>query len=207
MRCSCKRLFAEGYKRVEKLEHRMYHPFKGKLLTHLSGDILEIGPGVGNNLQYLSKDSKWIGVEPNPAMHPYIEEKLASFGLNGTLYLHPAENLQEIPDRSQDYVISTLVLCSVNHLQEALSEIFRVLKVGGRFLFLEHVADEENILRSAIQKSITPAWKIIGDGCHLDRTTGSYIQKMPFSDTHIEKRSIGSRLSPARPHIMGWAQK
>lgn len=202
-----KRLFAKGYKRAENLEHRIYHPYKEKLLTPLSGNILEIGPGVGNNLQYFSKGSKWIGVEPNLAMHPYLQDSLTSLALNGSLYPHHAEELKEIPNHSQDYVISTLVLCSVNNLQKALSEIFRVLKWGGKLLFLEHVADEENLLRAAVQTGVKPVWKIIGDGCHPDRRTGSYIQRMPFSDTHIENLSIGSRISPVRPHIMGWAQK
>ena len=204
---SCKQLFAKGYKRAENLEHRIYHSHKEKLLTHLSGNVLEIGPGVGNNLQYLPQNSKWIGVEPNLAMHPYIQEKLSTLKLNGTLYPYPAEDLKGIPDHSQDYVISTLVLCSVNSLQQALSEVFRVLKVGGKFLFLEHVADEDNMLRYLIQKGIKPVWKIMVDGCHPDRKTASQIQQIAFSDTHIEKLSIGSKVSPFRPHIMGWAEK
>lgn len=105
------------------------------LFADLQGSVLEIGPGTGPNLSYYSSDIHWVGVEPNPFMYPYLKQEAERLGLDIDIQSGTAEQL-EVDDNSMDAVISTLVLCSVGDLAGTLREVLRVLKPGGRFLFL-----------------------------------------------------------------------
>ena len=78
-----------------------------------------------------------------------------------------AESLDDFEDESIDTVISTHVLCSVDELDDALDEIYRVLKPGGRFVFLEHVATDDDSWTTSIQRNIRPVWRVFGDGCEF----------------------------------------
>jgi len=112
---------------------------KAALFANLEGTVLEIGPGTGANLSYYPQDIHWIGVEPNPFMHDYLREQAQTLGLTLDLRQGTAEDLG-LADESVDAVVSTLVLCSVPEQARTLQEIRRVLRPGGRFLFVEHVA-------------------------------------------------------------------
>jgi len=108
-------------------------------LTGVPNYVLEIGPGAGPNLAYFSPHIRWVGIEPNPFMHPYLRRQAER--LNRTVEIRDA-SAERVPlqDNSVDAVVSTLVLCSVKDVSGALQEILRVLRPGGRFVFIEHVA-------------------------------------------------------------------
>ena len=112
---------------------------KKALFVELGGDVLAIGPGVGANLEYYPPGARWRGIEPNRHAHPYLAREAARLGLSAEVREGVAERL-EADDESLDAVVSTLVLCSVEDLGESLREIRRVLKPGGKFVFIEHVA-------------------------------------------------------------------
>ena len=183
---------------------RMVAERKRALFAGLRGDILEIGPGAGPNLGYYPKDCRWIGVEPNPFMHRYLREAAARASLRVEIRTLAAEGLPA-NDQSVDVVVSTLVLCSVREPVTVLREINRVLKPGGRFVFLEHVAAPEGTRLRAVQRFIAPLWKRVADGCHPDRETGPEIERAGFATVHYD--SFRLPLGPVSTQIAGFAVK
>jgi SAM-dependent methyltransferase len=177
---------------------------KRKLFDGLRGDIMEIGPGAGPNLGYYPKDCRWVGVEPNPFMHPYLRQAAARAGLPIDIRNIEAERLPA-SDSSIDTVVSTLVLCSVRDPEQVLREIHRILKPGGRLLFLEHVAAPEGTLLRRVQRFIRPIWKRLADGCHPDRETGAAIERAGFSVVEMEHFRLP--LGPVGTQISGYAVK
>jgi SAM-dependent methyltransferase len=181
---------------------RMVADRKRALFADLRGTILEVGPGAGPNLRYYPKDCRWIGVEPNPFMHPYLRSAAARAGLAIEIRTVAAEGLPA-KDRSVDAVVSTLVLCSVGDPARVIQEIRRVLRPGGRFVFLEHVAAPQGTRLRKVQQFVRPLWKRIADGCHPDRETGPLIEKAGFAQVRYD--SFRLPLGPAGTQIAGWA--
>lgn len=183
---------------------RMVAERKRGLFGGLRGDVLEIGPGAGPNLGYYPQDCRWIGVEPNPFMHPYLRQAAERVGLAIEIRTIVAEKLPA-EDQSMDAVVSTLVLCSVRDPAIVLREILRVLKPGGRFVFLEHVAAPDGTRLRKVQRIIRPVWKRLADGCHPDRETGPAIERAGFARVSYEQFRLP--LGPVSTQIAGWAIK
>ncbi|MGF1512540.1 MAG: class I SAM-dependent methyltransferase [Elainellaceae cyanobacterium] len=152
---------------------------KQGLFADLQGTVLEIGPGAGANFDYYPASVDWIGVEPNPYMHDYLRQRADEANLQIRIQPGRAERL-DAEDSSVDAVVSTLVLCSVENLTGTLQEILRVLKPGGTFYFVEHVAAPPQTGLRRVQGWLKPAWRVIGDGCCLDRETGPAIEAAGF---------------------------
>ncbi|MEH2419923.1 MAG: class I SAM-dependent methyltransferase [Nostoc sp.] len=177
---------------------------KRSLFANLQGKVLEIGPGTGPNLSYYPKDIHWIGIEPNPHMHSYLQKQAEKLGLNIDLRIGNVEWL-DAEDNSIDTVVSTLVLCSVPNIDYTLQAILRVLKPGGRFLFIEHVAAPQGTFLRQLQSTISPIWKVIGDGCHPDRETSIALENAGFASVNYER--FDTQLPIVSPHIIGVAIK
>lgn len=177
---------------------------KKELFSGIRGITLEIGPGTGPNLKYYSGDVQWIGIEPNPYMHPYLRKEAESRGRAADVRLANAENLP-VEDDSVDFVVSTLVLCSVPDPQAALREVLRVLKLGGRFVFLEHVAAGRGTALRKLQRTLRTPWRWFVDGCHPDRETGRLIQGVGFREVTLDEFRLP--LGIVAPQIAGWAEK
>lgn len=175
---------------------------KRGLLGRLSGVVVEIGPGAGANFPYLRSDVRWIGVEPNPYSRPFLERAAQRAGVPLDLREGRAERLP-LEDASADAVVGTLVLCSVEDLETALHEIRRVLKPGGRYVFIEHVAAPPGTLRRRLQRWARPLWRVIGDGCHPDRDTLHAIRAAGFARVEAEEFLAPAML--VAPHIAGVA--
>ncbi|CDY07346.1 BnaA07g24250D [Brassica napus] len=113
-----------------------------------------------------------------------------------------------LDDNSVDAVISTLVLCSVPDVKQTLQEIKRVLKPGGIFLFIEHVAAEDGTFFRHVQNVLDPLQQVVADGCHLTRNTGLYIAGAGFSGgAEINTAAMYSFPWIIRPHVYGVAYK
>lgn len=211
-----KRWFAWGMAKANGIDPQAialhhYPPYhslgdlKQDLFHNLSGVVLEIGPGAGANFAYLPRSIRWIGVEPNPFMHSYLLEEAARQGHYPVqLYEGSAEHLP-IADNSVDRVISTHVLCSVNNQQQAIQEIRRVLKPGGTFLFIEHVAGDPNSWTRGLQNTITPLWKTVFDNCHPNRETGHILDGCGFEEIQYQHFQLSVPI--VHPHIAGRARK
>ena len=202
-----KRLFAWQMSGANGEQEIAVAQYRRRLFAGLHGTVIEIGPGGGANLAYLAPNPAlhWIGIEPNPYMHPYLKEQAARVGLaRPDLRTGSAERL-DAEDESADAVIGTLVLCSVADQQAALREVLRVLKPGGRFIFIEHVAAPQGSRLRARQNLITPIWQFVGDGCHPNRETWVALQGAGFAQLDIERFNV--RVPIAGPHIAGVAKK
>ena len=176
---------------------------KRSLLANLQGKVLEIGPGAGANLAYYPTDIHWIGVEPNLFMHSYLRQEAQQRGLHQIdLYGGTAESLP-VKTASVDTVVSTHVLCSVDHLEPVLQEVQRVLKPGGHFIFLEHVAAEGGSWTRRIQESITPLWKTLFDNCHPNREIWKALSRAGFASVSYERFQL--QIPIVTPHIVGIA--
>ena len=179
-------------------------PYKRALLGDLSGAILEIGPGTGVNLAYYPQTVRWIGIEPNPILHAHLRAAIAQKNLPADLRFGRAEFL-DVPDASLDAVVSTLVLCTVRDVPATLREILRVLRPGGRFVFIEHVAAPPATFTRRLQRFVKPVWRYFGDGCHPDRETWKSIASAGFSSLHLDHFRVPSPI--VGPHIRGSAVK
>jgi ubiquinone/menaquinone biosynthesis C-methylase UbiE len=156
-----------------------FKEYRSRLLQAAEGCVLEIGIGSGLNLPfYSSAVTHVIGVEPSP--------KLLSMALEaGSAASQPIELLQAsaeaipLENKSVDTVVSTWTLCSIPDVTRALAEIRRVLKVDGRFLFVEHGLSPDPRV-SWWQDRLTPLWKRIAGGCHLNRPIAQHIEETGF---------------------------
>jgi SAM-dependent methyltransferase len=196
------KLFAHGLALGDDAQHRLYGDRKRRLFSGLEGTVVEIGPGTGVNLPYLPDDIEWIGLEPNPHMHPFLREQLAGRPIDGALRTAPAQDTG-LPAASADVVISTLVLCSVPALDATLAELRRILRPGGRLLFIEHVAAPRDTWLYTLQRGIRPVWTRLADGCHPDRDTGAALEGAGFSSVTVDAFETG--LPVVSPHIVGTA--
>ena len=203
-----RRMMARFYDRMMADYERWMEARKRELFSDISGRVIEIGPGTGNNFRHLPVSIDWLGIEPNPYMHAALGRKARAAGIEPRLHTGSAGLLPGADD-SADYVISTLVFCSVPDLPQTLAEIYRVLRPGGRLLFLEHVAAARGTGLRLMQNLIRPAWRIIGDGCCVNRETGAAIRAAGFRSVHMEEFRVPRPPAPAfvSPHIMGHATK
>ncbi|NHK39565.1 MULTISPECIES: class I SAM-dependent methyltransferase [Thermus] len=198
------RFFAALLPALSQGHARVSEPWRRKLLGGLAGTVLEIGPGTGINLAYLPDGVYWLGLEPNPHLHPWLETALRQRGVLGEVLLGQAEEIP-LPQESVDAVVATLVLCSVEDPRRALAEILRVLKPGGRFVFLEHVAAPRGSGLRWAQDLLCPLWAFLGDGCHPNRETLALIREAGFA--RVEAASFALPLPLVAPHVAGVAWK
>ncbi len=189
----------------EGFDRELYGARKRELLGPLRGTVVEIGPGAGVNLAYYDPGVRWIGVEPNVHFHLRLRDKAAALSLDAAVRPGRAERL-DLPAASADAVVSTLVLCSVDDLGAALAEVRRVLKPGGRFVFIEHVAARGPGLRR-VQRLVKPAWGVLADGCRPDRETAHHIEAAGFEAVRLERFDAAMPLPIVKPHIAGTARR
>ncbi|WP_341532074.1 class I SAM-dependent methyltransferase (plasmid) [Nostoc sp. UHCC 0302] len=142
--------------------------YRQELLADVTGEVLEIGFGTGLNLAYYPCSiHKITTVDVNPGMNALANKRISDSGIIVEQLLLSSENLP-MPDNTFDSVVSTWTLCSIANVQQALQEVYRVLKPGGRFFFVEHgLSDKPSV--QVWQHRLTPIQKVIADGCHLNR--------------------------------------
>jgi ubiquinone/menaquinone biosynthesis C-methylase UbiE len=198
------RLGAALYNRVLWFgEKRGMASLRRELLAGARGAVLEIGAGTGLNLPHYPADlDRLVLVEPGERMGDRIDLGSAPAGVPADLVRAPAEYLP-FADASFDTVVSTLVLCTVADPEQAVAEVARVLRPGGRLLFLEHVRADPGWRRSLQQRSARP-WAGFADGCRCDRDTLTTIEAQMRIET-VEHGAWRGMPSIVKPLILGSA--
>lgn len=197
-------LNALGLRLIDAPMERVYGRRKAQLLADLPDTVLEIGPGQGANLRYYRPGTRLIAVEPAPQMHRGLRRAARRQGIELDLHPTAAESL-DLADASVDAVVSTLVLCSVRDPRAVLGEVRRVLRPGGRFVFIEHVAADPGSRLHWVQGWLRRPWAWSFEGCELRRNTGAIIRAAGFESVEEERFRVSSALMPFSPHVAGVA--
>jgi ubiquinone/menaquinone biosynthesis C-methylase UbiE len=170
-----------------------------------SQTVVELGAGVGANLHHLTAGTRLIAVEPSLAMHPGLQRRAADAGIDLTVVAHGAESLP-LADASVDEVICSLTLCTVADPERVVAEVRRILRPGGRFRFVEHVAAPAWSPRRWLQRAIRRPWAWLFEGCMLDRDTAARVRAAGFAQVEIERaRFRRSLFVPVNSTIWGVA--
>lgn len=182
--------------------------WRGELLSDLAGEVLEIGAGTGANLRHYPKAvERVVATEPDRYMIPKLQDRARRDRPQDLEIVEALADRLPFADGSFDAVVSTLVLCSVPDLDRALIEARRVLKPGGRLIYLEHVAAEDRPDRYVWQRRIEPLWRRIAGNCHLTRRTGDAIRRAGFTVDREIKDSMRKSNPVTRATIRGVARK
>jgi ubiquinone/menaquinone biosynthesis C-methylase UbiE len=156
------------------------------LLAGAYGDVLEIGFGTGLNLPYYpERVRKLTAVDPNPGMHRLAQKRIRRRGVEVEQHVLGGERLP-FEDGRFDCAVSTFTLCSVEDVARALREVYRVLKGGGAFLFLEHGLSPEPRVRKW-QRRLDWLQARLANGCHLDRDIKALVAAQPFASVEVKE--------------------
>ena len=198
-----RRLFAALYDTVGKgSEEAGMREERRRLLASAHGETIEIGAGTGLNLaHYPDAVTRLVLAEPDRHMRARLGRRVEELFPGADVIAAAAERLP-FPDASFDTAVVTLVLCSVSDQQVALAEIARVLKPGGRLLFLEHVrSDDPKVARW--QDRIRPICNLVG--CNPNRATLAAIEASPLTIESVRRGEVPKAPRFERPMIVGTA--
>jgi ubiquinone/menaquinone biosynthesis C-methylase UbiE len=161
------------------MQQKQMIPFRRRIGKAATGRVLDVGIGSGPNLPfYGGQIEKVLGVDPSTELLQFAEERAHKASTPVELLRASGEALP-IEDRSIDTAVVTFTLCTVDNAATTLAEIRRVLRPGGRLLFAEHGrAPERGVARW--QDRLTPIWRRIAGGCHLNRKPDDLIRSAGF---------------------------
>jgi SAM-dependent methyltransferase len=155
------------------------------LLAGAYGDVLEVGFGTGLNLPYYpGAVHKLTAVDPNPGMHRLAQKRIKQTRIEVDQHILGGERLP-FEDGRFDCAVSTFTLCSIEDVAQALREVYRVLKPGGKFLFLEHGLSPEPGVQKW-QRRLNWLQVRLANGCHLDRDVKALVAAQPFAPVEVE---------------------
>jgi len=177
-----------------------------ELLAAARGEFLEIGAGTGVNLAlYPDGVDRVVATEPDRHMAARLRRKLDDARVPVEVVEAGAQDLP-FPDASFDTAVVTLVLCTVPDQRAALAEIGRVLRPGGRLLFIEHVRSPERRL-ARWQDRLLPLWKRVAGGCHPNRDTLGILRQSPLTVTEVREGTLPKAAPIVKPMISGIAER
>jgi ubiquinone/menaquinone biosynthesis C-methylase UbiE len=177
---------------------------RARTLADARGRVLEIGAGTGLNLDhYPAAVEELVLAEPVGPMAARLQRRAEATELRATVVRAAAEQLP-FEDGSFDTVVSTLVLCTVDDPESALTEIARVLRPGGSFLFIEHVEAEEPRLARRQHRWHRP-WRAFGSGCNTNRRTLELVSGGPLSVGRVDRALWAGMPAIVSPLVAGRA--
>lgn len=153
------------------------------------GTVVEIGAGAGANIRYLPTGTHLVAIEPNLRMHERLRRRCLRAGIDLTIVAGGAEAIP-LDDGAVDEVICSLVLCTVSDTDKVFAEIKRVLRPGGRFRFVEHVAAPHRGARRAVQRGIRRPWGYVFEGCNPGKDTVGLLQAAGWDALEVEHRKF-----------------
>ncbi len=174
---------------------------RSRIVPQASGDVLELGCGGGINMQFYDPAciASFSGLDPSPVLLDASRNAAQVRGMAADIRGGVGEAMP-FADDSFDTVLVTFTLCSVESQQQVLAEMRRVLRPGGRVLFLEHGSAPDASVRTW-QRRIEPLWKRIGGGCHLTRPVADAYSSAGFTLGEFERYYL-----PETPRPFGWIE-
>lgn len=170
---------------------------RGETLAEVEGETLEIGFGTGLNLEhYPDHVRRIVAVDPAEGMARIARRRIERSRIDVDLRVQTAEELP-FQDGRFDCVVSTWTLCGIRDARRTIAEIGRVLRPGGRFLYLEHGLSEEPAVQRW-QHRLTPLHKRVAGGCHLDVDIEALVRSGAFRDVRAERFPL-----PRAPRLVG----
>jgi ubiquinone/menaquinone biosynthesis C-methylase UbiE len=195
---------------MRETERECLGAWREELLSRIAGNVAEIGAGTGLNLPHYPKTVAHLTmIEPDSAMRRYLVRRRSSERVRAgevDIIDAPAEKLP-FPDASLDAVVGTLVLCSVGDPSAVLTEVRRVLKPGGAYVFLEHGPAEEGTPRLRWQRRLEPLWAFLVAGCHLTRRSDAAIEAAGLQIETSQRESMRKAWPILRPTVRGLARR
>lgn len=185
---------------------RPFTRYRREVLRSVQGDVLEIGAGTGLNFPHYPENVEEVHtVEPNPGMGSRAGKRAGRAGIRLHQHVLSAEILP-FPDARFDAVVSTWTLCSIPDVQRALAEVFRVLRPGGKFTYVEHgLAPDENVQRW--QHRLNPLQNVIADGCNLNRDMHTLIEQAGLVHLHKDAHYVQNAPKTVGYFYIGVAEK
>jgi SAM-dependent methyltransferase len=190
--------------RMDVALESLYGARRRALFADLPHSVVEIGPGAGANFRYYRAGTHLIAIEPNPWLHARLRERAHRYGLVLDIHGLAGEQL-DLPAASTDAVVCTLVLCSADQPARVVDEVKRVLRPGGRFLFVEHVAAPAGSSLRRFQRIVEPPWRWLFEGCCTTRETWRLLENAGFSGLELEHFRVKTSFIHVAPHIAGIA--
>ena len=146
-----------------------------EILADVKEEVLEIGFGTGLNLScYPEHIKRIVTVDINPRIDKLAQKRIQSSNITVDCRILNGESLP-MADNTFDSVVSTFTLCSIPNVEQAMAEVYRVIKPGGKFFFVEHGLSNEPKVR-VWQNRLTPIQKAIVGGCHLNRNIKQIVE-------------------------------
>jgi ubiquinone/menaquinone biosynthesis C-methylase UbiE len=167
------------------MRNKELRPFRERVVGAAEGRVLEIGVGSGMNLPFYRPPVREVlALEPAPRLMTMAKSASRATSIP-VKFLEASAEAIPLDEHSVDTIITTWTLCSIPQATAALADMRRVLRPGGKLLFAEHgLAPDESVRRW--QDRLTPVWRRIGGGCHLNRPIRSMIEGAGFRIDRIE---------------------
>jgi ubiquinone/menaquinone biosynthesis C-methylase UbiE len=167
------------------MRQRNLTAYRSRIVPAAEGRVLEIGIGSGLNLPFYSRNvAHVVGLEPSPRLLA-VARRVENTGCGSVEFIEGSAEAIPLNDASVDTVVTTWTLCSIPDVPRALRDMRRVLRPGGHLLFVEHGrAPDPNVMWW--QDRLTPVWKHLSGGCHLNRAIGALIEDAGFEFDRFE---------------------
>lgn len=179
------RVVAKSYdKALSGMEEHFLGEQRRQLLSKAKGQVLEIGAGTGVNFPYYPEKCQVLAIEPSTPMREKALAKMddknikAQINIQG-LSVEELEGSGLIPLEGFDTIVATLVLCSLPKAEPIIEKFDHWLKLDGRVLVIEHI-QSSHPLKATLFNWLTPLWRRLAEGCHLNRSTDRLLRKLPF---------------------------
>ena len=175
---------------MHQVEEKVFASKRHQLLHSLSGDILDVGSGTGVNFTHFHENAKVIALEPNKKMMEYAKAKIP---MNSDIKLvlgGIGDQTTLFKTQQFDYIVSTLVLCTIPNPEQAFQHFKNWLKPSGKLILIEHIRSH-NHWNGKAQDLINPAWKLVADGCNLNRDTDKMVKNAGFKPVSENYFNVG----------------
>ena len=185
---------------MQRFERAGLAAWRAEMLGDLAGRVLEIGAGTGANVPHYPPGAEVVLVEPDPHMRAKLRARAGRFEVRDA-----KAGALPFDAGGFDAVVTTLVLCSVRDLDRTVAEIARVLRPGGRVVFIEHEAAAAGTSAARWQHRLDPAWSRLTAGCHMTRDPERALADAGF-EVAVAERHVEASI-PLFPIVRGTATR